>query len=180
MASTTAMQPSGIASMAPRVELGEDQLSGVARSSRAGTNRSVNTGATFDLNGHNETIAGLNGGGVVTNNAASTTSTVTVGFGGANGVFSGALQNGAGTTALSKTGSGTLTLSGLNTYSGATVINDGTVRLQGVQTAAPTNGLSYRLDASDASKLTLNGSNVAVWADSTATGANFPSPQPPM
>ena len=41
MASTTVMQPSGIASMAARVEIGDDQDFGVARSSRAGTKRSV-------------------------------------------------------------------------------------------------------------------------------------------
>src|ERR1700704_1670087 len=41
MASTTAMQPSGMASIAVRVEIGDDQDSGVARSSRAGTKRSV-------------------------------------------------------------------------------------------------------------------------------------------
>jgi hypothetical protein len=41
IASTTAMHPSGIASMAARVEIGDDQLAGVARSSRAGTKRSV-------------------------------------------------------------------------------------------------------------------------------------------
>jgi hypothetical protein len=41
MASTTAMTPSGIASIAARVERGEAQDSGVARSSRAGTKRSV-------------------------------------------------------------------------------------------------------------------------------------------
>ena len=41
MASTTAMQPAGIASMAARVDLGDDQDSGVARSSRDGTKRSV-------------------------------------------------------------------------------------------------------------------------------------------
>ena len=39
MASATAMQPSGISSIAPRVEIGFDQLSGVARSSRTGTKR---------------------------------------------------------------------------------------------------------------------------------------------
>ncbi len=33
--------PSGMASMAARVEIGDPQLSGVARSSRAGTNRNV-------------------------------------------------------------------------------------------------------------------------------------------
>jgi hypothetical protein len=42
MASATAMQPGGIASIAARVEMGLDQDSGVARSSRAGTKRSVN------------------------------------------------------------------------------------------------------------------------------------------
>jgi len=46
IASATAMQPSGMASMAVRVERGEDQLSGVAKSSRAGTKRSVKAGPT--------------------------------------------------------------------------------------------------------------------------------------
>src|SRR4051812_14513924 len=41
IASATQMQPSGIASMAARVEIGLDHDSGVARSSRAGTKRSV-------------------------------------------------------------------------------------------------------------------------------------------
>ena len=40
-ASTTAIAPSGIASIAARVEMGEAQEAGVARSSRAGTKRSV-------------------------------------------------------------------------------------------------------------------------------------------
>src|ERR1700674_4908678 len=46
MASTTAMQPSGMASIAVRVEIGDDQDSGVARSSRAGTKRRVKAGPT--------------------------------------------------------------------------------------------------------------------------------------
>src|SRR3982075_3682588 len=46
MASTTAMQPSGMASIAVRVEIGDDHDSGVARSSRAGTKRNVNAGPT--------------------------------------------------------------------------------------------------------------------------------------
>ena len=41
MASTTATQPAGIASIAARVEIGDDHDSGVARSSRAGTKRNV-------------------------------------------------------------------------------------------------------------------------------------------
>ena len=44
MASATAIAPSGIASIAARVEMGEAQLAGVARSSRAGTKRKVKAG----------------------------------------------------------------------------------------------------------------------------------------
>ena len=40
-ASATAITPSGMSSIAPRVERGDDQDLGVARSSRAGTKRSV-------------------------------------------------------------------------------------------------------------------------------------------
>src|SRR3954471_21246209 len=46
MASVTQMQPAGIASIAVRVEIGDDHDSGVARSSRDGTKRSVNAGPT--------------------------------------------------------------------------------------------------------------------------------------
>jgi hypothetical protein len=44
MASATTITPSGIASMAERVEIGLLQLSGVTISSRAGTNRKVKAG----------------------------------------------------------------------------------------------------------------------------------------
>src|SRR6187200_84490 len=49
IASATTTQFSGMASMAPRVEIGFDQLSGVARSSRTGTKRSVKAGPTTRL-----------------------------------------------------------------------------------------------------------------------------------
>src|ERR1022692_505102 len=46
MASATTTQFSGMASIALRVEIGFDQLSGVAKSSRTGTKRSVKAGPT--------------------------------------------------------------------------------------------------------------------------------------
>src|ERR1700676_1602652 len=46
MASTTSMQRAGMPSIAVRVEIGDDHDSGVARSSRAGTKRSVKAGPT--------------------------------------------------------------------------------------------------------------------------------------
>jgi hypothetical protein len=50
IASTTAIAPAGIASIAARVEIGDAHDAGVARSSRAGTKRSVN-GAADDALG---------------------------------------------------------------------------------------------------------------------------------
>ena len=47
IASTTAIAPSGMASIAARVEVGDDHDSGVARSSRAGTKRRVKAGPTM-------------------------------------------------------------------------------------------------------------------------------------
>ncbi|MNI92101.1 hypothetical protein D3C73_1498550 [compost metagenome] len=41
------MQPEGICSMAPRLDFGDDHDSGVARSSRAGTKRTVNARPTM-------------------------------------------------------------------------------------------------------------------------------------
>ena len=47
MASATAIAPSGMSSIAARVEIGCAQLSGVAKSSRTGTKRSVKAGPTM-------------------------------------------------------------------------------------------------------------------------------------
>ncbi len=89
----------------------------------------VNTGGTLDLNGRDESLGSLTGAGTVTNSVSATTSTLTLGenVGGAF-TFSGALTDGAGTLALTKIGSGTLTLAGANTYSGSTTVNAGTLQ----------------------------------------------------
>jgi len=56
-----------------------------------------------------------------TRSAAPLPGPVTVGATNDNGSFSGAIQNGSGTVALTKTGIGTETLTGANTYSGTTI-----------------------------------------------------------
>ena len=50
--------------------------------------------------------------------------------GNASTTFAGVLANGSGTVALTKTGTGTLTLSGANTYTGGTTLTGGVIRVQ--------------------------------------------------
>jgi len=88
----------------------------------------VTDNGTLNLGGFNETINGLNGSGIV--DGVSGTPTFTVGNNNATASFSGTIQNTAGTLALTKIGTGTQTLSGPNTYNGATTISAG--MLQGV------------------------------------------------
>lgn len=57
--------------------------------------------------------------------------TYTVGALGSNTTFAGVISDGANTTSLTKVGSGVLTLSGVNTFTGATTISAGSVRVTG-------------------------------------------------
>ncbi len=131
-------------------------------------------GGTLDLNGMSETIGILTNtaaGGTVTNGGAQV-ATLTVGEGGVSSFFSGRLSDGTSALKLGKTGSGTLTLPLASlTYTGGTRVDGGTLRITPL--VPITAGLSYRLDASDASKVTLSGSNVTAWADSTTGGVSF-------
>lgn len=96
----------------------------------------------LQLNGQSVTLTGLStnatpGTPVIQNaNAAFTTLTV---FNNANNTYAGALQDGAGGGALSltKNGTGTLILTGTNTYTGGTVVVDGA--LQGNVNSLPGN-----------------------------------------
>jgi autotransporter-associated beta strand protein len=78
-----------------------------------------------------ETINGLSGTGKITRSGATGTSILTVGSNDATSSFSGIIENGAGTVALTKAGSGTLTLAAANTYTGATLISAGTLMVNG-------------------------------------------------
>src|SRR5260370_23588729 len=121
--------------------------------------------ATFDLGGFSETVNGLSNSGagssVVENSASSTTPTLTVGGNNASGTFAGIIQNTAGTLALTKTGTGTLTLSGANTFSGNTTINAGTLSI------GADNNLGAAPASTTAGKLSFGGGTVAITASFT-------------
>ncbi len=94
-----------------------------------GTGVTVNATGIFDLNGRSEGISALNGNGVVTNTAANSTSTLTIGTFNGSGTFTGTLQNGGtnntGVVALAKTGTSTITLSTANSHTGGTSVSNG-------------------------------------------------------
>ena len=90
----------------------------------------VASGAALDLGGFNELIGSLAGAGTVASSVAGS-ATLTTGGDNSSTTFSGAIQNGFGTVALTKTGSGSFTLSGTDAYTGATTIDGGTLNVNG-------------------------------------------------
>ena len=86
----------------------------------------VTVTGTLDLNGNSTQINALSGNGIV--NGTSGTPTFTVGNN-ASSSFGGVIQNSAGTLAMIKTGSGTLSLTGANTYTGVTTVSGGLLTL---------------------------------------------------
>ncbi len=89
-------------------------------------NVALGSSGSFDLYGNTTNINGLSGAGTVDNSASSGV-TLDVGNNDATTTFSGLIKdsNLAGLLALTKVGSGTLTLSGTGTYLGGTTVNDG-------------------------------------------------------
>ena len=92
----------------------------------------VGASGIIDLHGYNTTVTSLSGsaGGVITDNAGSGTTTLTVSITSGTSTYAGVIQNGASRAiALTKSGSGTLDLSGSNTCSGTTTISGGTLQV---------------------------------------------------
>jgi autotransporter-associated beta strand protein len=103
-----------------------------------GTNNALptTTQLRLDLNGYNQSVAGIAPGGgsgpssFIENGAASTTSTFTL-ANTTNNTWNGNIVDGAGVVAVVKTGPGQQILTGTNTYTGATTVNAGELRITG-------------------------------------------------
>ena len=86
----------------------------------------VDSGATLDLGGFDQTVSSLAGAGTVTNGGASPAVLTNQG---ASSTFSGVIQDGASAIGLTQNSAGnTLTLAGANTYSGPTTVAAGTLK----------------------------------------------------
>jgi len=97
----------------------------------------VQSAGTFDLNDFDHTVTDLNGAGSVALGSATLTTSSTT-----DTTFSGVISGDGG---LTKAGTGTLTLSGVNTYSGQTTVSGGTLKL-GAAGAVPTGALTLGAD----------------------------------
>jgi len=84
----------------------------------------IESGATVDLNGWNESIAGLSGAGTVTTGAVTTNVRFEVNSN-TSSTFDGFIQNGSGSIYLEKNGTGTLTLTNAsNSFNSTLVLGD--------------------------------------------------------
>jgi fibronectin-binding autotransporter adhesin len=139
--------------------------------------------ATLELNGLNTRIGSLAGSGIVQNNSA-TAAALTTGGNNTSTAFSGIIQDGgAGALSWVKTGSGTFTLTGANTYTGTTTISAGTLQIGSggttgtLGTGAVTNNASLIINRSDAITVAnvISGSGSltqAGFGTTTLTGTN--------
>jgi autotransporter-associated beta strand protein len=112
-------------------------------------NTSANKNTLDFASGGTISFGSMTGSGLIQGNGAGTR-TISAGAMGLNETFSGIVANGSGTTALTKVGTGTWTLSGANTYTGATTITAGTLAL----------GASERI--SNSSAMVLDGGTFAT------------------
>ena len=134
-----------------------DNTSGGALTLGGNGGQTWNTGFTF-TGTHNL----VTGSGAVTL-GANIPVTVTAG----NLTVNGVIDDGLNTFNLEKTGAGTLTLGGLNTYGGATIISAGTLAFSANQTlAAATNTLLFGATVANATP-----GNLVLTADATFGGA---------
>jgi len=131
------------------------------------TNRQV------DLRGGGLKIIDQSGTGLLkftTNTATSVTGTRTLQLQGSTagtGEFAGVILNSVGTTSLTKAGTGTWTISGINTYNGSTTVNDGILRVTGTIVSDTTiNGGT--LEGSDTDNGTSNVGSVTIANDVNA------------
>ena len=150
------------------------QLGNSAALQNSSVSVNVNSGLSFGAGITAPSIGALAGSGNVTlsdTNSTPAAVSLTAGSNNASTAYSGVL---GGLGGLAKTGSGVMTLSTAATYSGATTISGGTLRLAPLA-SLPTNisGVLYHLDASNPAGYTVSGGTVTQFNDLSGNGNNF-------
>lgn len=126
----------------------------------------VASGALFDFNwGNSQTLGSLSGAGTVNTRGA----TLTVGDANST-TFSGVLSDNGAYGALVKQGTGTLTLSGTNTFSGLTTINAGAIT---VASNSALGGATYGNVVASGAALNLTGGVTLNESSFTVSGTGL-------
>ncbi|MDZ4817960.1 MAG: autotransporter-associated beta strand repeat-containing protein, partial [Planctomycetota bacterium] len=135
----------------------------------------IGSSATFDLNNFDTTIGSLTGAGAVTLGAGE----LATGGNNTTTTYSGDVSGAGG---LTKTGSGVLSLSGANSYAGATRIHGGTLQLEsalgagaavtidGSATLVANASVARSVQGTVSSKIVASGGDIALGNSSTFTG----------
>ena len=124
---------------------------------------------TLNLNANNTNLGNLSGTGTITNTSGSATS---FRFNGTTGQFDGNIVNGTSTMGVSNSGTGTLTLTGNNTYTGGTNLGAGSTTI--ITQLANTGGSSALGYWGGVTSIGINWSAGATQA--TATKLMYKSP----
>ena len=120
--------------------------------------------AILDITGFNNNIGSITGGGATGGNVTLGAATLTIGSNGTSpAAYAGIIS---GTGAITKTGNGTLILSGTNTYTGLTTVSSGILNVQNAQGTGTTAG---GVTVSNGAALYLQGS-ITVGAETLSIG----------
>ena len=143
----------------------------------AGKGSLVFNGGNLDLNGHSVTINQASGNlGSVTNFLFGTTGTLLVGDGNTSSSLDVTIGDGNGPVALTKIGNGTVTVTGVNSYSGGTTVAAGTLQV-GSAAALGNGGLTmnggvFDMNNNAVSVPSLTGSGGAITDNTPGPGTN--------
>jgi len=164
----------GALTLSGGVECGIEVLEGTVVLASGTVLPGAGISGVMDVNGQTIAIEKLNGSGTITNSSA-TAATLDLNIAaGSESIYRGSISDGGNTVSLNKAGTGTLILGGSSSYQGATTISEGTMKLSAVFEQVPyLSEIAYQLDASTPDTLTLSGSNVTAWADSSSNGNHF-------
>jgi autotransporter-associated beta strand protein len=113
----------------------------------------------LDLNGISASVGALSGTGTIDDILGGGAPNLTIGNGNVNSTFSGIIENTSGSVSLTAVGTGTLYLTGNNTYSGTTTISSGSTVSAGNATASGTVGVG---PVADAGSLIINRTDATV------------------
>jgi autotransporter-associated beta strand protein len=132
----------------------------------------VAVAGTLDLNAFSVQLNGLSGAGTL-DTLSGGTPVLTVGKNDQTSAFSGAIKNSAGSLQLIKIGTGILTLSGANTYSGGTIVSAGELLVSNASGSGTGSGyVTVNSDATLGGNGSINGPVTIQFGGTLAPGAS--------